>query len=436
LNRYKPIRELGKGSYGVVWEGVSLWENEVTGIRKGTKVAIKKVRRVWKTEIDAKRLLRELRILRCLANHQCIVKLYDILPPLDPTDFPSITLVFEFVDADFSKIFTTNQYFTPLHCQYMLYHILLGIKYMHSGCIYHRDLKPANLLINADCSVKICDFGLARGFNEDSSQYDKSENDNNNGDQKNGDQKNDDNKNDESKNNNQIDNNKNKKKIPLRALTTHVVTRWYRAPEVILLNQKREYLTAVDMWSVGCFFAELLQMQKGNCAMCARSPLFPGDSCFPLSPKRSAKKQQIYQSPFDQIRLIFDVLGKPSEEEINKLEDKQAQQYMRDLPDKDPQDFTKKFPVATPDAIDLLTRMLTFDVEQRINVEDALNHPYFSRVRDKTLEKFSPKIKFEFEDVGLDAELLKSLILHEILHYNPMEKERFTKSGALQTDDK
>jgi len=161
MGRYKPIRELGRGSYGVVYEGISLWENESLGIKKDMKVALKKVRRVWKTDTDAKRLLRELRILRSLANHQCIVRLYDILPPLDPKDFSSITLVFEFVDADFSKIFKTNQHFSALHVEYMLYHILLGVKFMHSGGIVHRDLKPANVLINSDCSVKICDFGLS-----------------------------------------------------------------------------------------------------------------------------------------------------------------------------------------------------------------------------------------------------------------------------------
>jgi len=173
-------------------------------------------------------------------------------------------------------------------------------------------------------------------------------------------------------------------------------------------------------------------MQKGNCSIGSRSPLFPGDSCYPLSPVRSSKKQNVFQSQFDQIRLIFGILGKPSEEEISKLDDVQAQQYLRDLPNNQSQDFSKKFPAASPEAIDLLTQMLVFDVEKRINVDNALNHPYFSRVRDKTLEKFIPKIKFEFEDVGLDASTLKSLILHEILHYNPFEKERFIKSKAIK----
>jgi len=112
-------------------------------------------------------LLRELRILRILQNHEAIVTLFDILPPLDCNQFKHLTLIFEFVDADLGKIFRTNQFFSTLHVQYMLYQILLGLKYMHSAGIVHRDLKPANILINEDCTIKICDYGLARGFNED-----------------------------------------------------------------------------------------------------------------------------------------------------------------------------------------------------------------------------------------------------------------------------
>jgi mitogen-activated protein kinase 1/3 len=165
LGRYQPIRELGRGSYGVVYEGECL---KVRGRLQPThKIAIKKVRRVFQTDTDAKRLLRELRILRILRNHDSIVTLYDIVPPMEAPHFTTLTLIFEFVDADLGKIFRTNQFFTTLHVQYMLYQVLLGLKYMHSAGIVHRDLKPENILINEDCSIKICDFGLARGFSEE-----------------------------------------------------------------------------------------------------------------------------------------------------------------------------------------------------------------------------------------------------------------------------
>jgi len=116
LNRYEPLRELGRGSYGVVYEGKSLINLENNIIKKGSKVAIKKVRRVFNTDTDAKRLLRELRILRILQNHEAIVTLFDILPPLDCNQFKHLTLIFEFVDADLGKIFRTNQFFFYFTC--------------------------------------------------------------------------------------------------------------------------------------------------------------------------------------------------------------------------------------------------------------------------------------------------------------------------------
>merc|ERR1712244_28017 len=104
--------------------------------------AIKKMRRIFHIETDAKRLLRELRILRTLRNHDLIVTMHDIVPPADPKKFTELDLIFEFCDADLSKIFRTNQFFTKLHVQYMLYQILLAVKHIHSAQIAHRDLKP------------------------------------------------------------------------------------------------------------------------------------------------------------------------------------------------------------------------------------------------------------------------------------------------------
>merc|ERR1712087_733548 len=225
-----------------------------------------------------------------------------------------------------------------------------------------------------------------------------------------------------------------KKKGIQRGLTTHVVTRWYRAPEVILLQQKKEYLQAIDMWSIGCIFAELMQMQKENCAtVWKRGPLFPGDSCFPLSPKRSKKKKAIYQSQYDQIRIIFEVMGTPTKNEIAALDDAQARAYLEDLPTKRAQDLAAMFPGTNAQGIALMTQLLRFDVAKRMTVREALAHPYFARVRDVDLEAAHPRIKFDFEGVKQNKEELQREILKEVLYYHPAQRATFEKAGALRS---
>ena len=109
------------------------------------------------------------------------------------------------------------------HCQYFIYQTLRALKAMHSANVLHRDLKPSNLLLNANCDLKVCDFGLARSAAnvEDNSGF----------------------------------------------MTEYVATRWYRAPEIMLTF--KEYTKAIDVWSVGCILAEMLNGK----------PLFPGKDC-------------------------------------------------------------------------------------------------------------------------------------------------------------
>ena len=103
---------------------------------------------------------------------------------------------------------------------------------MHSANLLHRDLKPSNLLLNSECHVKVADFGLARSLDT-----------------------------------------KDPEQQPL--LTDYVATRWYRAPELILIE--KDYTSAIDIWSVGCIFAELMMMIKENAnTFVDRAPLFPG----------------------------------------------------------------------------------------------------------------------------------------------------------------
>merc|ERR1719229_447754 len=169
--------------------------------------------------------------------------------------------------------------------------------------------------------------------------------------------------------------------VPKR-LTQHVVTRWYRAPEVILLQQKREYLGAVDMWSVGCIFGELLQMLRENLRSYQhRKPIFPGQSSIPLSPP---------SDPFpsmDQLTVIFGIIGTPTPEEVLNIDNERAVRFLLSIPKCLPSPLKNMYPGADEQALSLLRGLLQFDVEKRITVDEALSHPFIQHVRDEMTEK-------------------------------------------------
>lgn len=125
------------------------------------KVAIKKVDQVFDDLVDGKRILREIALLRRL-KHETIVNIIEILQPADPKTFNEIFVVLEYAQSDLKKLFQSSYNLEIAHINTLCYGTVLGIQYIHSAGVLHRDLKPANVLINQDCSVKICDFGLAR----------------------------------------------------------------------------------------------------------------------------------------------------------------------------------------------------------------------------------------------------------------------------------
>ncbi|CAE7938703.1 MPK4 [Symbiodinium necroappetens] len=194
-------------------------------------------------------------------------------------------MVMEICDSDLKKLCRTDVTLTPLHINTLLYNLLVGLKYLHSAGIYHRDLKPANCLVNQDCSVKICDFGLSRAIEAAEQPHlhalpntPRGEGDHD-----------------------AVPGVPHTQRLK-RNLTGHVVTRWYRAPELILLQEN--YTEAIDIWSVGCIYAELLGMLEGTRTQ-DRGPLFPGSSCFPLSPDHKHKTDYKYHTPGAQLAVLL-----------------------------------------------------------------------------------------------------------------------------------
>ncbi len=206
---YQILEIVGEGAYGIVCSAI----HKPTG----QKVAIKKIV-PFERSMFCLRTLRELKLLKHF-NHENIISILDIQKPLSYETFNEVYLIQELMETDLHRVIKTQQ-LTDDHCQYFIYQTLRALKAMHSASVLHRDLKPSNLLLNANCDLKICDFGLARSIasSEDNFGF----------------------------------------------MTEYVATRWYRAPEIMLTFQ--EYTTAIDVWSVGCILAEML----------SGKPLFPG----------------------------------------------------------------------------------------------------------------------------------------------------------------
>ncbi|CAK58501.1 unnamed protein product (macronuclear) [Paramecium tetraurelia] len=402
---YEIIRQIGSGSYGQVVEAMQKSINR--------KVAIKRLTAIFDDEIDCKRILREICILREL-KHQNLIQIIEILEPQDPKSFDTIYVVMEYAQSDLKKLFKSPIHLQFLHIQTIVYNICVGLKYLHSAKVLHRDLKPANVLLNEDCTVKICDFGLARSVQGIDATDQALE-------EELARQQEEPKKKDEKKGPRMLQKqNKLNAKAVKRELTGHVVTRWYRAPEVILLE--KDYTAAIDVWSVGCIFAELLNMMKENApTFLDRAPLFPGTSCFPLSPERSAiaKKGGFPYSNTDQLTVIFSVLGTPGDKDMDFVTDKKAIEYLKSFPKKPKVAFVEIFPGAPPEALDFLDKCLQLSPKIRITLDQAIEHPMLQKVRDKKKEIVAPgPIYLDFEQEGdLQIPRLRELFLREISKY-------------------
>lgn len=216
-----------------------------------------------------------------------------------------------------------------------------------------------------------------------------------------------------------------------RAMTHHVVTRWYRAPELIL--QSPDYTMAIDIWSVGCILAELIAMQLANVG---RNPLFPGDSCYPLSPVQPNSKRTRH---LDQLAAIFNVIGTPSREELERCfpDDPSVVKYvLTNFPSTPRINLAEKYRNAEPKALDLLDKMLKFDPKDRLDVDQALRHPYLKGIVDELKDDLrlpsTPPPYFDFEDEPLTSQIAQALLVEQVLidHKHLCPKYVVTKDFA------
>ncbi|XP_026862616.2 mitogen-activated protein kinase 12b [Electrophorus electricus] len=328
--RYRDLVQVGTGAYGTVCSA--------TDRKTGLQVAIKKLHRPFQTRLFAKRAYRELRLLKHM-KHENVIGLFDVFTAEISLDrFQDFYLVMPFMGTDLGKLMKMEK-LSEDRVQFLVYQILRGLKYIHSSGIIHRDLKPGNLAVNQNCELKILDFGLARQADSE--------------------------------------------------MTGYVVTRWYRAPEVIL--NWMHYSQTVDIWSVGCIMAEMLLGR----------PLFKGND------------------HLDQLREIMKITGTPSQDFIMKLQSQDAKNYIRSLPKVPKKDLHSIFFKASPDVVSAMEKMLVLDPDRRVSATMALELSMFFEFREPEEEMEAMPYDHSIDNADLPLEQWKRHTFTEILSFQP-----------------
>ncbi|KAN0065328.1 TFIIH complex serine/threonine-protein kinase subunit kin28 [Thecaphora frezii] len=286
-NLYAKIEKVGEGTYASVF----LAKNTKSGL----KVAIKKIKIVNNANGMDVTAIREVKFLKEL-QHPNVIQMIDVFSSGSAT--PSLNLVLEFLDTNLEALIKDRALiFTSADVKSWMAMLCRGLEYCHRNWVLHRDLKPNNLLISPEGELKIADFGLAREFGD-----------------------------------------------PGARMTSQVITLWYRPPELLL--GARAYSAAVDMWSVGCIFAELM----------LRTPYLPGES------------------DLEQLTTIFRALGTPTDKDWPNHKTLpnfvQFEQFPR-------QPLGDLFSAASAEALDFLQKCLLYDPLKRLTAHQSLHHAYF-----------------------------------------------------------
>uniref|UniRef100_A0A3Q4N720 cyclin-dependent kinase n=1 Tax=Neolamprologus brichardi TaxID=32507 RepID=A0A3Q4N720_NEOBR len=289
VEEFQCLNRIEEGTYGVVYRAKDKKTDEI--------VALKRLKMEKEKEGFPITSLREINTI-LKAQHPNIVTVREIVVG---SNMDKIYIVMNYVEHDLKSLMETmKQPFLPGEVKTLMIQLLRGVRHLHDNWILHRDLKTSNLLLSHKGILKIGDFGLAREYGS-----------------------------------------------PLKPYTPVVVTLWYRSPELLL--GAKEYSTAVDMWSVGCIFGELL----------TQKPLFPG------------------KSEIDQINKIFKDLGSPSEKIWPGYSELPAVKKMT-FTEYPYNNLRKRFGALLSDqGFDLMNKFLTYCPSKRISSDEALKHEYF-----------------------------------------------------------
>ncbi|CEG35488.1 cmgc mapk protein kinase [Plasmopara halstedii] len=365
--KYQLIKVVGAGTYGEVVAA--------SDVESGTTVAIKKITNAFQDLPDTKRILRELCLLRQL-RHPNLIQLYDIPRPERLSYLEDIYLVTDLMETDLHRVIHSTQTLTDQHVAHFMRQILRALAYLHSANVLHRDLKPSNILVTSTCEAKICDLGLARYVDHSKAKKINGASDE-----------------------------------AFVELTEYVVTRWYRAPEILLDGCK--YDKPSDLWSAGCILGELL----------GRKPLFPGSSTI------------------NQLNKIFNVLGTPDITYIARIHKEAAQKWVHRQRRRSKIPFEELYPNANQQALDLLEKLLVYDPQKRLSAVEALMHPYIREAfrsmgdyneEDETFsydeveqkeDKFLGKIDDTNEYVVETKEAMQKAVFEQVCFFHPEARE-------------
>lgn len=330
IDRYQLGEYLGEGAYGQVWKAVN--------DRTKRKVAIKRITAKKENPQTGIRLLREAKILRHLGEHENIIKFHGFLSPPQGDSFKDMLLVFDLMPCSLRDVFRKKRLLKPREVNEQMFQLVRGVRFIHQSSVIHRDLKPENLLYNPRTKyLKICDFGMARAV---------------------------------------FGTEKTVTWADSQLLTSNVSTIWYRAPELLLMpDGKTYYNSAIDVWSMGCIFAEMLLGE----------PLF---KC---------------ENESDLLRKILSFTGVPSDETIKDFASPAARKVIKDFAN---QGGTASWPEfsenADAEALELVRLMLKFNPNERPTAAQILEAEYFAAILERAgagrdSEEIS-KSEFEFEN--------------------------------------